>query len=164
MTRVLACLGALFCLVFGSGCWTKQGPARLSDADRELIRRADIAFAKNAQANPRDDRASAGYYEDGAIMLAPNQPPIQGKTAIEAYLASFPPFSNYRLDVAEIEGEGGLAYERGTASMTLMPSGAAPVELRINYLMIWRKQLNGSWKAAREIFTPDAAPARPKSN
>jgi ketosteroid isomerase-like protein len=157
MTRAVVCLGTLVCLVFSAGCRTKQSPTRLSDADRELIRQADVAFTRNAQAEPRDDRASAGFYEDSAIMLAPNQTPIRGRAGIEAYLASFPPFSDYRLDVAEIEGEGGLAYERGTASLTLTPSGGAPGELRINYLVIWRKQVDGSWKVAREIFTPDAA-------
>ena len=159
MTRALVCMGTVVCLLMISGCQAKYSPARLSDADLELIRQADAAFATNAQASPRDDRASAAYYEDSAIMLAPNQAPIQGRARIEDYLASFPPFSNYRLDVAEIEGAGDWAYERGSASMKLAPPGATPREVRINYLLVWRKQGDGSWKVAREIFTPAAAPS-----
>lgn len=50
MTRAVFCLGTLVCLVFSSGCRTKQSSTRLSDGDRELIRQADVAFAKNALA------------------------------------------------------------------------------------------------------------------
>jgi ketosteroid isomerase-like protein len=125
-----------------------------ADADREAIRRAGELFVQNAVADPRDDRASAACYEDDAIMLAPGQPPIIGRAAIERFLTSFPPFSDYRLDVAEVFGDGDLAVERGTASMTLRPPGKAPWGSCINYVVVWRRQPDASWRAAREILTP----------
>ena len=127
---------------------------RFPDADREAIRRAGELFVQNALANPRNDRASAACYEDDAIMLAPSQSPIVGRTAIEKFLSSFPPFSDYRLEVAEIVGDGDLAFERGSASMTLRPAEEATKQFRINYVVIWRRQTDGSWRAAREILTP----------
>ncbi len=132
---------------------------RFSAADREDIRRVGELFAKNAMMKPRDDRASAACYEDDAIMLPPNQAPLNGRAAIEAFLSSFPPFSDYQLEVAEILGDGDLAYERGSASMTLSASGPTSTKWRINYLIIWRRQPSGCWKVAREIFTPAAAPS-----
>jgi ketosteroid isomerase-like protein len=129
---------------------------RFSDADREAICRAGELFVKNALAKPRDDRASAACYEEDAIMLAPGQSPMKGSAAIEGFLSSFPPFSDYRLEVAEIVGDGDLAFERGSASMTLRPTGEPAQQLRINYLLIWRRQPDGSWRAAREVFTPAA--------
>ena len=127
-----------------------------SDADREVISRAGELFIKSALARPRDDRASAACYEYDAIMLAPSQSPIMGRSAIEGFLSSFPPLSDYRLEVAEIVGDGDLAFERGSASMILEPTEGPPQQLSINYLIIWRRQTDGSWRAAREIFTPAA--------
>jgi ketosteroid isomerase-like protein len=134
-------------------------PLKFSDADREAIRLAGEVFAKTADVEPRDVRAAAACYEDDAIMLAPSQSPIVGRIAIEAFLSCFPPFSDYRLEVAEIEGDGDLAYERGGASMIMAPPNAGPTQWRIQYVIVWRRQLDGSWNAAREIFTPAAAPA-----
>ena len=61
----------------------------------------------------------------------------------------------------EIDGQGGLAYERGTTSMTLTPAGGGSAEWRSKYLVIYRRQADGSWKISREIFTPDAPPQAP---
>ncbi len=129
---------------------------RFSDADREAIIRAGSLFVKSALAKPRDDQTAAGCYEDDAIMIAPSQSPIIGKTAIEAFLSSFPPFSDYRLEVAEIIGDADLAFERGSASMTLQQTGEPAAQFRMNYMVIWHRQTDGSWRAAREIFTPAA--------
>jgi len=134
---------------------------RFTAADREAIRRAGETFAMNAAARPRDDRASAAYYEEDAIMLPPGQAPIVGRTALEAFLSRFPPFSDYQLEVEEIQGDGDLAFERGSASMTLTPPEAPPSRSHINYLVIWRRQPDQSWRVAREIFTPGAQPVVP---
>jgi uncharacterized protein (TIGR02246 family) len=137
---------------------TEQGAVPFSEADRAAIRQAGEAFARYAQATPRNDKEPAAYYEENALMLAPNRAPIRGRAGIEAFLAAFPPFSNYRLETLELEGRADLAYERGVASMTLTPAGAAPAELRIRYLLIWRRQADGSWLVSREMFTPDGPP------
>jgi len=129
---------------------------RFSDADREAIARAGELFVKNALTQPRDDRAAASCYEDDAIMLAPGQAPIKGRAAIEGFLSGFPPFSDYRLDVTEIVGDGNLAFERGSASMTLKAAVDPASQYRINYLIIWRRQPDKSWRAWREILTPAA--------
>jgi len=158
MSKTPSIVVAVICLGFSLGCHTKQGPVGLSEADRNAIRQAVSDFVNNAKAQPRNDKASAAFYEENAIMVPPNHPDIRGRAAIEAFLASFPPFSDYRLETLEIDGQGDLAYERGTNSMTLTPPGGAPAEWRSKYLVIYRKQADGSWKVSREIFTPDAPP------
>ena len=55
----------------------------------------------------------------------------------------------------EIQGQGDMAYDRGTYSMAVTPAGAAPIEDHGKYLTIWRKQADGSWKVARAIFNSD---------
>lgn len=158
MSKTPSIVVAVICLGFSLGCHTKQGPVGLSEADRNAIRQAVQQFVNNAKAQPRNDKASAAFYEKNAIMVPPNHPDLRGRAAIEAFLASFPPFSDYRLETLEIDGQGDLAYERGTNSMTLTPPGGAPAEWRSKYLVIYRRQADGSWKVSREIFTPDAPP------
>ena len=158
MKKAALAFVAVICFGFSLGCHTKQVPAGLSEADRIAIRQAVQEFVNNAKAQPRNDKVSAAFYEDDAIMVPPNHPDIRGRAAIEAFLASFPPFSDYRLETLEIEGQGDLAYERGTNSMTLTPPGGRPAEWRSKYLVIYRRQADGSWKVSREIFTPDAPP------
>jgi len=96
--------------------------------------------------------------------LPPNQAAVQGKAAIQAWLEAFPPFSNFQEQSLEIEGQGDLAYDGGTYSMTVTPPGAVPFEDRGKYLTICRKQADGSWKVARAMFNSDLplpAPEKP---
>jgi hypothetical protein len=55
----------------------------------------------------------------------------------------------------EIQGQGDLAYDRGTYSMTVTPPGLAPIEDHGKYLSIWRKQADGSWKITHAMFNSD---------
>ena len=111
----------------------------------------------------------AALYAEDAIVLAPNQAAVQGRAAIQAALEAFPPISNFQVQILEIEGQGDLAYSRGSASMTLTPAGLAPIEDRVKYIEIWRKQADGAWKIVRDIWNsdlplpappPPAAPAK----
>ena len=159
--RLVLTTGMAICLGFSVGC---QGPAGLSDADRTAIRQADGNDMKLM--NAKDWKGDAALFTEDAIELPPNQAAVQGKAAIQASMEAFPPFSNFREQSLEIEGQGDLAYDRGTYSMTLTPSGAAPIEERGKYLTIWRKQADGSWKVLRAMYNSDLplpAPEKPRA-
>ena len=164
--RLILILGTVMCLVLSVGC---QGPAGLSEADRTAIRQGDENYAKLL--NARDFKGVAALHADDAIILPPNQAAVQGRAAIQASLEAPPPFSNFQIQILEIEGRGDLAYSRGTYSITVTPAGAAPIEDRGKYIEIWRKQADGSWKILRDIYNSDlplpapeepAAPAKKK--
>jgi uncharacterized protein (TIGR02246 family) len=156
--RLVLTLGIVMCLVLSVGC---QGPAGLSEADRTAIRQGDENYVKLA--NAKDFKGAAALYAEDAILLLPNQAAVQGRAAIQAALETSPA-SNFQLQILEIEGRGDLAYERGTYSETVTPTGAAPIEDRGKYLTIWRKQADGSWKMLRDIWNSDLplpAPEKP---
>jgi ketosteroid isomerase-like protein len=156
--RLIVTMGMAICLGFSVGC---QRPTGLSEADRTAIRQADEADTK--MMNAKNWLGYLDLYTEDAIQLPPNQAAVQGKAGIQAWHEAFPPFSNFQEQSLEIEGQGGLAYDRGTYSMTLTPPGAAPIEDHGKYLIIWRKQADGSWKVAREMFNSDRPlPAREK--
>jgi hypothetical protein len=79
-------------------------------------------------------------------------------------MQAYPPISNLQEQSLEIEGQGNLAYDRGTYSMTVSHVGAASTDDHGKYLTIWRKQADGSWKISRAMFNSDLslqAPEKP---
>jgi uncharacterized protein (TIGR02246 family) len=157
--RLILALGIVMCLALSVGC---QGPAGLSEADRTAIRQADENYVKLTNAN--DSKGVAALYAEDAMVLPPNKAAVQGRAAIQAWCEGHPPVSNFQLQVLEIEGRADLAYSRETFSLTVSPTGAAPVENRGKILAIWRKQADGSWKILRDIFNSDLplpAPEKP---
>ncbi len=148
--RLILILGIVMCLGLTAGC---QRPAGLPEADRAAIRQGDQDFARLM--NAKDMKGVAAIYAEDAIVLSPNEAAVQGRAAIQAWIESFPPTTNFQVQIQEVEGEGDLAYVRGTATFTITPSGAAPVEERAKYIEIWRKQKDGSWKIMRDIWNSD---------
>jgi ketosteroid isomerase-like protein len=156
--RLILTMGMAICLGFSVGC---QRPTGLSEADRTAIRQVGETDMK--MMNAKDWKGDLALYTEDAIELPPNQAAVQGKAAIQACKEAFPPFSNFQEQSLEIEGQGDLAYDRGTYSMTVTPPGAAPIEDRGKYLTILRKQADGSWKVARFMFNSDRPlPAKEK--
>jgi ketosteroid isomerase-like protein len=108
-------------------------------------------------------------YTQDAIVLRPHAPAVQGRDAIQQWLATVPSISNAKGQSVEIMGYGDLAYLRGTYSMTFtIPGVPTPIDERGKVLQIYRKQSDGSWKMTREIYNSDLplpvpAPA-PSSN
>jgi uncharacterized protein (TIGR02246 family) len=145
------------CLLLSAGC---QGPAGLSEADRAAIRQAQEEFVKLM--NARDFKGLAALYAEDAVVLPPNQPVVQGRAAIQAFMENSPPSSNFQLRVWEVEGRADLAYSRETASSTVSPAGAEAGVARDKVLAIWRKQADGSWKVLRDTWNSDLALPAPE--
>ena len=81
--------------------------------------------------------------------------------AIQKWMASFPPMSDFKLDIVEMDGRGDLAYIRGNYSLKMTPPGAASTADRGKFIEIWRKQPDGSWKIKCDIFNSDLPAAMP---
>jgi len=148
--RLILTMGMVVCLGFSAGC---QRPVGLPEADRTAIRQADESDMK--MMNAKDWKGDLNLYEENAVELPPNQAALQGKSAILAWDEAFPPFSNFREQSLEIEGQGDLAYDRGTYSITMTPPGATPIEDHGKYLTIWHKQADGLWRVSRVMFNSD---------
>ena len=135
-----------------SGC---QGVStRLADADRDAIHMAVDNFTKAMLAG--DFATAAGYYTEDGMMLPPNAPVIQGRAAIQSFLAGFPKIVAFKQDIAELEASGRLAYARLTYTLTMTPPGAkAPLNDNGKIIIIMRKQTNGTWLTTRGIWNSD---------
>lgn len=143
-------LAAFSCTVLAC----QPAPATLSEADRAAIRAASDSFVQRARS--RRDSANAALYVENALFMPPNQPAVEGRTAIRTWFESFPPMSDFNLTSVDVDGRGDLAYERGTYAMTIAAAGRTPAMAdHGKYVVVWRKQADGSWLIAVDMFNSD---------
>lgn len=127
---------------------------RLSDADTAAIRET-IAEAQRIGFADRK-RLAKHYWSDSAEVVAANGVTIRGRGAVLQWLEKFPPVSEWKLTVIEMDGAGELAWVRGSYSILLSSRAKLPFD-NGQYLEIWRKQPDGSWKVVRNVYNSELA-------
>ena len=130
------------------------GGGAVTDQDKTAMRDGAAAFAKAV--NAKDWPGAAGQYTDDAMMLPANGPALHGKADIQAWMAAYPPFSNFVTTVDEVEGNDDMGYMRGSYEMDItMPGMTGPTHEKGKWIEVLKKQADGSWKVARDIFNSD---------
>jgi uncharacterized protein (TIGR02246 family) len=156
--------GLAMCFLFAAAIVLGEGnvatAARLTAHDEAAVRQGLDAEMKAA--NAADAAAWASLYTPDAIVLRPHATAVQGRDAIQQWLATLPHISNAKAQGVEVMGYGDLAYLRGAYSMTFsIPGVPSPIDEWGKFLQIYRKQSDGSWKMTREIYNSDLPVAVP---
>jgi len=96
-----------------------------------------------------DARAIADLYTEDAQVIAPGAPVARGRAAIAASWkkAIDGGIKDVRLDTADVESVGDLAYETGTVRL-VGKDGAVTAQ---RYIVVW-KRTQGQWKLHRDIW------------
>lgn len=150
-TYTVILLAACCAPVFLASCGQGEPPAAVDHraADEATIRQLDADWAKTVAAKSVDGWVS--YYADTATLLAPGAPAATGKDAIRKTVASFMAAPGFALTFAPVKVEvskaGDLAYELGTYEMTLNDAKGKPQTQKAQYVVVWGKQADGTWKA-----------------
>lgn len=148
LLSLLAPAGLFGLLGLLGGCAT--GP-RTSAADGEI---ADEIEAMNRlleeRFRARDLLGLANLYADDALVIRPDSR-LEGREAIDAYLASLPEPVDLRLKIFEIGGSDPLAYQLGR-SYRVSRKDAVEHTTVLDTLYLWAKDEKGAWK-----ITVDAA-------
>jgi ketosteroid isomerase-like protein len=130
----------------------EAGP--LSEEDVAAVRAADDLWVQAFRDN--DDATLVALYSDEAVIMPPNEPAVEGRAAIQAYHeADLVTVMEYSESIVEIDGRDGLAYIRGTSSMVGRAKDGEPVIESDKFLVIFRKQADGSWLITHEIWNSD---------
>lgn len=134
---------------------SQQQPAAPPDtraADEAAIRANDADFAKAAAAKDLDKCAS--LYLDDAVLFSPGVPAVIGKDNIRKFfegMLAAPSmqfsFSGVTVDVAR---SGDLAEDRGSFQVTTTDKKGKPATQTGLYVLVWKKQADGSWKIAAD--------------
>jgi uncharacterized protein (TIGR02246 family) len=131
----------------------------LSQTDIRKLDEVSQTAVKAALA--KDFETWAALFLDDAVINPPNEPAVKGRAAIRAWLEKFPPMTEFKLTNVYVEGREDLAYVLGTYTMTIVPPGApGPVRDSGKFVTVARRQADGRWLAAVDMFSSDL-PAAP---
>jgi uncharacterized protein (TIGR02246 family) len=121
--------------------------------DENVIGELETEASKAAAA--KDLESLIALYADNASLFFANAPAITGKDAIrETWQTAFAQ-SGYGLSVQPVKVEaarsGDLAYVHGTYETTVNGANGKPVTDKGKYVVIYKKQADGKWKAILDI-------------
>lgn len=142
------------------------------DTDVKTIKTIEIQWNQDYVAKDADKLAA--HYTQDAVLMAPEMAAISGKDAIRTSLQQMvadPALSlTFQPTTVQVAKSGDLAYTQGTYSITMTdPHTKKVVNGHGSYVTVYRKQADGTWKAASDIATSDAplaasAPANGKKH
>ena len=153
-------------LLLGLGCTaTVENSGQEMDlaAERALLLETDRAQAEaySTSETPLDTIFSS--FAADARVLAPGIPIAEGWEASRAVFAELEALPGYSLEysptIAEVGGAADLGYTIGTYQMTLPGSDGSIAEIDGKYLTIWRRQPDGQWNVAVDMFNANRPPA-----
>ena len=131
------------------------GSKALLDTDKSAMRAATDSFT--VYVVQHRDSMAASIYADNATFMPPNQPMVQGRAAIRAWMKTAQPLKSFVVSPIDINGRGDLAYVRGTFQL-LFESGAQD---RGKFLEIRQRQQDGRWLIVADIFNSDLPATAP---
>jgi uncharacterized protein (TIGR02246 family) len=152
---VVAARVGLFALLMVSGTARAQ-----EDAIRKLVGEAyDKAMAAG------DVSAKMRLYTADAVLMPPEGPAVSGQEGIrlwhEALFKKGTSPGVSKVEEIQVFGEWGFARGTFSGTVTLRP-GAPPTGVSEKWLVIVRRQGDGSWKIARDIWTQEPESAKTK--
>lgn len=106
--------------------------------------------------NSGDASGVASMYEQGGRILPPNLEILDGRAAIEAFVKEFVQTgAQLSFNLLTVHESPDLGVAVGTYQMDF-PDGAAPQD-RGKFVEVWKRQSDGSWLIADDIFNSDLA-------
>lgn len=125
--------------------------------DEAAIRAASAAWSQAATA--KDLERAVSFYADDAVVLPDKAPATRGKENIRknwALLLALPgPGLRWQTGSLDIARSGELAYETGAYNFITTDKKGQSTDSPGKYLVIWKKQTDGSWRVAVDTDNPD---------
>lgn len=164
MRKVTGIAIAASALVLLSGC--DQAPQKAPATDAVAVEKALRAVETqwNKDYNARDVDAVMGHYAEDAALANPGMALAAAsesrRNAITQFLSDPTLKIDFASDRVQVAKSGDLAYTRGHYSMQgTDPATKQPRTDTGNYLTVWQKQTDDSWKAVEDFVVPGAAAA-----
>jgi uncharacterized protein (TIGR02246 family) len=134
-----------------------SGPAAADTGERiNGLRAAFMASLARGDAS-----AVADFYADEARLVVPETRPIDGRSAIEAFWRAGVESGMSELDLkpGPVTEEGDFVCEVGSYVLRAQPRDERAVIDHGRYLIVLRRDRDGSWRRAFELFAPVQGPA-----
>ena len=127
-----------------------------AEVDRRAIAEASAALLEGVNASDTE-RCIAAWAADG-VMMPPHHPAVEGSRALREFFSTLFAsarvrftFTSSRIDIA---GDTALEYVTYTA-VSWSRDAVAPAEDVGKGLHVFKRQLDGAWKLARDIWNSD---------
>jgi uncharacterized protein (TIGR02246 family) len=155
----LCCVAALACGL--AACNGNTAPAAAPDthdADIKAINDTEAQWNKDYEA--RDLEKIAAHYSDDAVLMTPGSPAAKGMAAIHGEMQEMmkdPGLTlKFHATMTDVSKSGELGYTQGSYVLTATdPKTHKIVTDHGSYVTTYRKQADGSWKAAADIATSE---------
>ena len=131
------------------------GSKRKDEGVREARAAIDAANAKFSEAFARGDaKALAAMYTFDAIAFPPDSEMIRGNEAIGNFWKTTREngVQSATLTTVDVGRSGDVAYEVGNVSLKIHPVGQELTTAAAKYVVVWKRQSDGSWKLHRDIW------------
>ena len=104
-----------------------------------------------------DAAGCAAVYPDDGVIMPANAPRMVGRAAIQEFWqgAIGMGIKDGRLETVTLEEHGDTAVEVGAYTLTIEPAGGTAMEDVGSYIVVWRKQADGSWLWGIDMFSSD---------
>jgi len=124
--------------------------------DEQAIEQNQATFVERGNAGDMDGVMMCCTGD--VVMMPPNAPAIVGADAVRSWFAEF--FEQFTADMTttteDLIVDGDLAYARRSFAWTLTPkAGGEPIRESGKFVMIYRRDEGGTWKAALDIWNSD---------
>ena len=146
----IICLLSLPCL---QGCSQKDHGAASDEKDIAAI--TAVSKARADAFNQGNAAGIAVHFTDDALLMAPDQPTLKGKAAVQSYYQHI--FDEYetrlRSYYEEVKVSGQISYGRGFAEVALSPKqGGQALTSTAKYINIMKREADGTWKTTHDIW------------
>lgn len=160
-------LGSILILTITTGCFREGVRDGQAERDREklqslaadeaAIRAASTAWSQASTAKDLDK--SIAVYTEDAMQMSPKGPAVRGKDAIRklwTQVFAVPgPGLSFQTTSVEVARSGEIAYETGTYDFATTGKNGRTNDEKGKYVVVWKKQGDGLWKAAVDIDNTD---------
>lgn len=144
-----------------AGCAPKPAPVDTAADVAALTAMQDREMAAVSSGNI--DSALAVYASDVA-MMPPGEPAVNGADALrtwfEAFLSESSASGKYASADVTVSGDWGIVHYTGELTVTPKKGGKPTTEV-IKGIHVYRRQPDGSWKIAMDVWNTDAPPPPP---
>ena len=110
----------------------------------------------------KDTDGYMALWDENGVKMVPNSPAIKGKSAIEELKRkknNNPDDLTMEIIVEDSQVAGEFGFAHGTFSVSVKPKGDGDTKfIAGNYLTIFKKQADGSWKIYRDNINYNPAP------
>jgi uncharacterized protein (TIGR02246 family) len=156
--RILKPVLCVAALIGTASCESQKGDRQA--AELEALRSTDAALTSAVAA--KDLERILEFYAADTSILPVAEPIVTGREAIReewAHILAIPGFRNTST-ATEIEASlaGDLGYTRGTYVTTFGLADGSTATERGKWVSVWKKQADGAWKVAIEIYNTDEPP------